>query len=111
MAVAFVDIGDTRVWLCAYNPRDAKSRLCCDFVVARARELLAGTTPEQVHAWAKEHLPHRRELIEYIEAGGGLPRDTEIGRLTVTPGEERYELPIITHLLSLRQGGPNGHAV
>lgn len=103
MAVTFVDIGDTRVWLCAYNPRDAGTRLYCDFVVARVRELVAGTTPAQVHAWAREHLPHRRELIEYIEAGGELPRDTEIGRLAVTPGQEAFEAPIVAHITG--QGG------
>lgn len=111
MAVSFFDIADARIWLASYNPRDPVTLLYCDYAVGRAAELLKGVSRDEVHAWLRKRFPECDGLLSLVEQGIPIPPDAGLSMIAVTPGQERYELPIITHLLSLRQGGPNGHAV
>ena len=100
--VKSINIGDYRVHLTAYNPRDALSVLYCIFVVERVCELLDNTSVETAHAWLREHVPDCGELLDRIESGDKLAREFEIGEYPVTPGQEKFELPIIGKLKAER---------
>ena len=98
MAVLSVDIGTKRIWLTAYNPSDVLAEAYCLFAVQRAVETLRGVPLAEVHGWIREHVPALAPLIDHVEAGGEVPRDVPPGRYPVTPGQERFEAPILAYL-------------
>ena len=92
MSVLGVNIGTKRIWMTAYNPSDVISRAYCVFAVHHAVSRLSEVPLTEVHAWIREHLPK-------VPLDGNVPRDVPPNSYPVTPGEERFEVPIIAHLI------------
>jgi hypothetical protein len=102
MPIADVHIGTKRIWLTAYNPSDALAQAYCAFAVARATEALRDAPLAEVHAWIRKQLPELAGIVDAAEAGELIPRDVPVGSYPLTPGQERFELPIAAHLQRLR---------
>lgn len=96
--VTYVDVGPKRIWVTAYNPSDALADAYCVAVAHLAAERLAGISVTDVHAWLRRNAPEFAGVLEHVEAGGELPRETPAGEYPVTPGLERLQLPIIAEL-------------
>lgn len=101
MAVSFVDIDDKRIWVGSYNPSDAKALLFCQFIVSWIHE--QNFTLDQVYDYLEKKFPEAKDLINFLRSGGQL--NEEVRGYPITPGMERYELPIVAHLYTL--GGHN----
>ncbi|MCP4593907.1 MAG: hypothetical protein GY842_24495 [bacterium] len=107
--IGTLNIGSRRIVVAAYNPRDALALLYCRYVVERSAELLGDVPTADVHAWLREHVPDCAELLDTIEGGAELPSSIrDLKELPVTPGEERFELPIIAWL---RMEARNQHGI
>jgi hypothetical protein len=102
MPIADVNIGTKRIWLTAYNPSDALAQAYCAFAVARAAAVLREVPLAEVHAWIREQLPGLAAVVDAADAGDPIPRDVPVGSYPLTPGQERFELPIAAHLQRLR---------
>lgn len=96
--VSYVDVGPKRIWVTAYNPSDALADAYCVAVANLAAERLAGIAVADVHAWLRRNAPEFAGVLDHVEAGGELPRETPAGEFPVTPGLERMHVPIITEI-------------
>lgn len=103
MAVVHFDVNGSRLWLCSYNPRDARTLLYSDWAAGRAKELLAAEAQDiaSIHAWLRKLAPQAAEVVDAIEAGAVFDELTPPGVYPLTPGLERFELPAAAHLRSL----------
>ena len=81
-----------RIMLAAYNPRDALSLLACKFVLLRCQQAMREVSEQEFHEWVRSAVPEGDKLLDLIEEGWTLEQTPG---LPVTPGEERYQLPII----------------
>jgi hypothetical protein len=99
MPVVSINIGPKRVHLTAYCPDDELGLLACDYVLARAAELLNGTTEVGLRRWLIERDPAIAALFAKLDAGWKLPKH---GDLTVDPSNAPAEARIIRHLLRER---------
>lgn len=99
MPVVSINIGPKRVHLTAYCPDDELGLLACDFVLARAAELLGGTSEADLRRWLTERDPAIAELFAKLDTGWRLPRN---GEFTVDPSNAPAEAQIIRHLLRER---------
>ena len=99
MPVVSINIGSKRVHLTAYCPDDELGLLACDFVLARAAELLGGTSDEDLRHWLIERDPEIAGLIAKLDAGWRLPKN---GDFTVDPSNAPAEARIVRHLLRER---------
>lgn len=99
MPVVSINIGPKRVHLTAYCPDDELGLLACDYVLARAAELLDGTNEQDLRRWLIERDPAIAELLAKLDAGGKLPKNDEF---TVDAGNAPAEARIIRHLLRER---------
>jgi hypothetical protein len=99
MPVISINVGPKRVHLTAYCPDDELGLLACDFVLARAAELLDGTSDEDLRRWLIGRDPAIAELFAKLDAGWKLPRN---GEFTVDPSNAPAEARIIRHLLRER---------
>ena len=99
MPVVSINIGPKRVHLTAYCPDDELGLLACDFVLARAAELLDGTSDKDLRRCLIERDPKIAGLFAKIDAGWKLPRN---GEFTVDPSNAPAEARIIRHLLRER---------
>ena len=99
MPVLSINIGPKRVHLTAYCPDDELGLLACDFVLARAAELLDGTSEADLRRWLVERDPTIAELFAKLDTGWKLPRNSEF---TVDPSNGPAEARIIRHLLRER---------
>jgi hypothetical protein len=110
MAVVPIEIDgtDVRVWLEAYNPRDAWTVAVSQFVVARAAESMKGVTRADVIAWLRKERPEWSEICDAIERGEPIPRDVRIGEFPVSPGDAQFEAPIAAYLAAKSRSGKRG---
>jgi hypothetical protein len=99
MPVVSINIGPKRVHLTAYCPDDELGMLANDFVLARAAELLDGTSEAELRRWLIEREPANAELFAKLDAGWKLPKN---GEFTVDPSDAPAEARIIRHLLRER---------
>lgn len=99
MPVVSINVGPKRVHLTAYCPDDELGLLACDFVLARAVELLDGTSETELRRWLIERDPAIAELFARLDAGWKLPKT---GDFTVNPSNAPAEARIIRHLLRER---------
>ncbi|MCG3127397.1 MAG: hypothetical protein CHACPFDD_02257 [Phycisphaerae bacterium] len=99
MPVVSINVGPKRVHLTAYCPDDELGLLACDFVLARAAELLDGTSEEEMRRWLIERDPEIAELFGKLDAGWKLPKNSEF---TVDPSNAPAEARIVRHLLRER---------
>ncbi len=99
MPVASINVGPKRVHLTAYCPDDELGLLACDFVLARAADLLDGTSEPDLRRWLTERDPTIAELFAKLDAGWKLPKN---GEFTVDPSNAPAEARIIRHLLRER---------
>jgi len=99
MPVVSINVGPKRVHLTAYCPDDELGLLACDFVLARALELLDGTSEAELRRWLIQRDPAIAELFATIDAGWKLPKT---GDFTVDPSNATAEARIIRHLLRER---------
>ncbi len=88
-----------RVHLTAYCPDDELGLLSCDYVLARAAELLDGTSEAELRRWLIKRDPAIADLFAKLDAGWKLPKT---GELTVDPSNAPTEARIIRHLLRER---------
>ncbi len=104
MAIRSINVGDKRIHLCAYNPSDQLARLYCEFVVARAIELLEATVSQaDAHAWLRRHRPASAPLLDAVEAGMSPPREVPIGQFPIDPTEAGPQSEIAAYLTARRQ--------
>lgn len=96
MPVVSLDIGPKRVHLTAYCPDDVLGLLACDFVLARAFELLNGTSESELRQWLITHDPEIADLFAKLDAGWELPKE---GDDTVDPSNALAESRIVRHLM------------
>lgn len=99
MAVVSIKVGPKRVHLTAYCPDDELGLLACDYVLARAAELLDGTSRAELRRWLIERDPSIADLFAKLDAGWKLPKT---GEYTVDPSNAPAEARIIRHLLRER---------
>ena len=100
MPIKSVSIGGDRIVLAAYNPRTAKTMLYCSFVLAKIEEAMRSVTEDDANEWIRKNVPDGGELLDLLEDGYVLE---ETRGLPTTPGEERFELPIIAWLRQERR--------
>ncbi|MEP0848067.1 MAG: hypothetical protein HRF50_14755 [Phycisphaerae bacterium] len=96
MSVVSINVGPKRVHLTAYCPDDELGLLACDYVLARAAELLDGTSETELRRWLIERDPEIAELFAMLDAGWKLPK---AGDFTVDPSNAPAEARMIRHLL------------
>lgn len=99
MPVISINVGPKRVHLTAYCPDDELGLLACDYVLARAAELLDGTNESELRRWLIERDPSIASLFAKLDAGWRLPKT---GDFTVDPSNVPAEARIIRHLLRER---------
>jgi len=99
MPVISINVGPKRVHVTAYCPDDELGLLACDYVLARAAELLNGTSEAELRRWLIERDPAIASLFAKLDAGWKLPKN---GDLTVDPSNAPAEARIIRHLLRER---------
>ena len=99
MPVVSINIGPKRVHLTAYCPDDELGLLACDFVLARATELLGGTSEQELRKWLIERDPEIVGLFARLDAGWKLPK---AGDDTVDPRNAPAEARIVRHLIRER---------
>jgi hypothetical protein len=99
MPVISIDVGPKRVHMTAYCPDDELGLLACDYVLARAAELLDGTGEGELRRWLTERDPEITELFAKLDAGWKLPKN---GEFTVDPSNAPAEARIVRHLLRER---------
>jgi len=99
MPVVSINVGPKRVQLTAYCPDDELGLLACDYVLARAVELVSGTTEAELQRWLIEHDPAIASLFDKLDAGWKLPKN---GDLTVDPSNAHAEARIVRHLIRER---------
>jgi hypothetical protein len=99
MPVVSINVGPKRVQLTAYCPDDELGLLACDYVLARAAEMLNGTTEVELRRWLIEREPVIAALFAKLDAGWKLPKS---GDFTVDPSNAPAEAQIIRHLLRER---------
>ncbi len=104
MAIRSINVGDKRIHICAYNPSDRLALLYCEFVAARALELLGPTINQaEAHSWLRRHRPDSAALLNAVEAGMLLPREVPIGQFPISPIEAGPQAEIAAHLAARRQ--------
>lgn len=99
MPVISINVGPKRVHLTAYCPDDELGLLACDYVLARAVELLDGTSEAELRRWLIKRNPAIAELFAQLDAGWKLQKT---GDFTVDPSNAQAEARIIRHLLRER---------
>jgi hypothetical protein len=99
MSVISINVGAKRVHLTAYCPDDELGLLACDYVLARAAELLDGASEQELRRWLIERDPEIARLFAKLDAGWRLPKS---GEFTVDPSNASAEARIIRHLLRER---------
>jgi hypothetical protein len=99
MPVISINVGPKRVHLTAYCPDDALGLLACDYVLARATELLNGTHEIDLWAWLIEKDAGYAELKRLLDAGWRLPKRDDFA---VDPRNIKAEMRIVRHLLRER---------
>ncbi len=99
MPVISINVGPKRVHLTAYCPDDELGLLACDYVLARAVELLDGSSETELRRWLIEREPAIAELFAKLDAGWKLPKMNDF---TVDPSNAPSEARIIRHLLRER---------
>lgn len=99
MPVVSINVGPKRVHLTAYCPDDELGLLACDYVLARAAELLNGSTEAELRKWLIQHDPAIASLFDKLDAGWKLPKN---GDLTVDPSNAPAEVRIVRHLMRER---------
>jgi hypothetical protein len=99
MPVISINVGLKRVHLTAYCPDDELGLLACDYVLARAAEVLDGTSEAELRRWLIERDPAIADLFARLDAGWKLPKT---GDFTVDPSNAPAEARIIRHLLRER---------
>jgi len=104
VAIRSINVGDKRIHICAYNPSDRLALLYCEFVAARAAELLGSTINQaEAHAWLRRHRPGSSVLLDAAEAGVPIPREAPIGQFPINPAEAGPQAEIAAHLATRRQ--------
>ncbi len=99
MPVVSINVGPKRVQLTAYCPDDELGLLACDYVLARAAELLNGTPETELRRWLIDHDPAIAALFAKLDTGWTLPKN---GDLTVDPSNAPAEARIVRHLIRER---------
>jgi hypothetical protein len=99
MPVVSITVGPKRVHLTAYCPDDELGLLACDYVLARAAELLDGTSEAELRKWLIERDPEIAGLFAKLDAGWKLPK---AGDGTVDPSSAPAEARIVRHLIRQR---------
>jgi len=99
MPVVSIAIGPKRVHLTAYCPDDELGLLACDYVLARAAELLDGTSAAELRRWLIERQPDTAELFRMLDAGWRLPKGDPYA---VDPSNVQAETRIVRHLIRER---------
>ncbi|MCZ2098845.1 MAG: hypothetical protein LC121_21795 [Anaerolineae bacterium] len=99
MPVVSINIGPKRVHLTAYCPDDELGLLACDYVLARAAELLNGSTEAELRKWLIQRDPAIAPLFAKLDAGWKLPKNAD---LTVDPSNAPAEARIVRHLMRER---------
>ena len=99
MPVIAINVGPKRVHLTAYCPDDELGLMACDYVLARAAELLDGNSEMELRRWLIARDPAIAELFAKLDAGWKLPKS---GDFTVDPTNAPAEARIIRHLLRER---------
>lgn len=99
MPVISINVGPKRVHLTAHCPDDELGLLACDYVLARAAELLDGTNEAELRRWLIERDPAIAELFARLDAGWRLPKSDDF---TVDPTNAPTEARIVRHLLRER---------
>ena len=109
MAIRSINVGDKRIHICAYNPSDRLALLYCEFVAARAAELLGPTISQtEAHAWLRKHRPACAAMLDAVEAWVQPPREVPIGQFPISPIEAGPQTEIAAHLTALRQKHSRG---
>ena len=90
-----LSVGGDRIILAAYNPRTVKTMLYCSFVLAKAEEAMRDVTEDDANEWIRKNVPDGGALLDLLDTGWTLE---ETRGFPTTPGEERFELPIIAWL-------------
>jgi len=99
MPVVSINLRPKRVHLTAYCPDDELGLLACDYVLARAAELLDGTSEEELRRWLVERDPEIAGLFAKLDTGWRLPKT---GDYTVDPQNAPAEARIVRHLIRER---------
>ena len=99
MPVVSINVGPKRVQLTAYSPDDELGLLACDYVLARAAELLHGTAEAELRKWLTDRDPAIAALFAKFDAGWKLPKN---GDFTVDPSNAPAEARIVRHLMRER---------
>jgi hypothetical protein len=99
MPVVSINVGPKRVHLTAYCPDDELGLLACDYVLARAAELLNGSAEAELRKWLIQRDPAIAALFAKLDAGWKLPKNAD---LTVDPSNAPAEARIVRHLIRER---------
>lgn len=99
MPVVSIAVGPKRVHLTAYCPDDELGLLACDYVLARAEELLNGTPEAEMRKWLMERYPDTEALFRLLDAGWRLPKGDP---QAIDPSNAQAETRIVRHLLRER---------
>lgn len=95
MPVISIRIGPKRVHLTAFCPDDELGLLACDYVLARAAELLDGTTEAELRQWLTARDPAIAGLFAKLDAGWRLPKGDPYA---IDPSNADAEARIVRHL-------------
>jgi hypothetical protein len=99
MPVISINVGPKRVHLTAYCPDDELGLLACDYVLARAAELLGGTSEQELWTYLIARDADCAELKRLLESGWRLPKHDNFA---VDPRNIKAEMRIVRHLLRER---------
>lgn len=106
MAFGEVQIGDARIHLSAYCPRDALTELYCELVITAARECLDGITEAEVLRIIEQRCAARpgvAELVAAVRAGERPERLADIGTYPVDPRNAAAEAEMVGRLRGMEQ--------
>lgn len=93
-----VTIGNDRLMLTAYNPRNAVTMLKCVFLLEKISKAMGDVGEDEFMAWLEKQAPAMcRKLREGWQPGINLA-------LTVDPRNAKQEAQIVAHLIAETRG-------
>lgn len=103
MSVTSINVGTKRVWVSTYNPSDDLGLLYCLFLANKIQRVVKNISTEEAHSWLRQNVEGSSIILDKVEAGEKLPRQTPPGEFPVSPRHLAFELPIVRFLTSERQ--------
>ena len=101
--VASVQFGEYDIWLGAYNPYNAYSRMLAAYSAHEAAALLSQKTVEDAEAWCLQNYAEAAGIIE-AERAGALPPMIGPGELPIDPTLAALQRPITEEIIRREHG-------